>query len=190
MIEDGSWIPVVNTLSTHPSLLAIPAMAAAGGVAFYWQLPRKWRDRRMQRTHGHRDPAQAAHRFRRYSELIREHVPLLHISVAEFSAQTGLRRRTARYLLDHPLFIPRPELLESICRALLVPPEWLEGGIGYGDDCVERRLVRYHDHYPKLGITLAKVFKDDPDVRRQMLEAVEIQLREEMDLPPDQGGAA
>ena len=117
-----------------------------------------------------------------YSELIRRHVRLLAMSKNELAVRAGIRRRDAGFIINHPDYFPRADVVKAVRRALMVPVEWPAGG--YGDKCTKERLL----WYSKKGyaaLTAEKIEGLTSEVRRTVLDAIEQQRR--ADLNPKRG---
>ena len=184
-------LSTVGAVLEHPGLLVPAAASACVAAASLLRSRHPLRYIHGQwifHTHGCRDQSWARRKYPRYTELVKEHPRLLDMSAVEFSQALNVRPSVARYFLANPHIIPSPEIVERVCRALLVPPTWAGGGVDYGDEFVERRLLRYHGRHLASGFTLKSILEADTDTRRALLRAIEDQLREECDLGPEKLG--
>lgn len=113
-----------------------------------------------------------------YAHLIEEHPRLLHMTRAEFAAACGISSWVVHYIWDHPDRIPREDLLEEICRVLMVSKKWPKGG--YGDECTKQRLKWYENKRLGFGHTFKDIENLTPGNRAKILELLERKLRENL----------
>jgi hypothetical protein len=167
----------------------IAAVASAVGVRLlrrptvYWSI----RAPRILRRYGHCKPQKALREFPRYPELF-DHLTLLGISLEEVCKALEIRPVVARYFREHRQSVLRPELLEPLCHLAMLPLAYLRGEEGYGDEYTQRRLVQYLQKGMARGWTLLDIFHADKETRKEILAAIEKQLREDLNLPNPGGG--
>lgn len=139
-------------------------------------------------AHLHQDQAQDTLSY--YTTAIREHVPLLDLSVREFARRANLPTWQAWALMRNPDILPRPELWRRIEDALFLPEGHFQrgnarGGSQFGAECMKARLNWYDQKgiAPVYLLFGTERLPDDPRRLATVLRRVEMPRRAKLNQP-------
>ena len=178
----GSLLSGVGWLLGLVRLTSVVVLCTAGGaltaVLFAlagWRVRRRGRQHRLLLTYAHRDQGKATIESPYYHETIRADARRLRVSPAGLAKAADIPLVVARYFLDNPETVPRPDLLGRFETAFLLPNSYFRRGGPYGDQMTLARLLKYRE----FGICVWSLSKIQHSSRRErgaMLFRIQRQL--------------
>ncbi|MFP5286073.1 MAG: hypothetical protein ACLGI9_10080 [Thermoanaerobaculia bacterium] len=121
----------------------------------------------------HRDQERAAAEQPHYRGALRRHRLLLDLTLRELSGTTEIPLVALWFFSRFESFLPRPEYLEALERALLLPEGYFRQGGSYGPDSSLRRLYRYDDLGYGRVFTMSRVRRISQPKRDEILRKLE-----------------
>ena len=121
--------------------------------------------------HREQDKAREENLF--YPGALERHRLLLGFSLHDLARETGIPLLALWLFSRFPGLIPRPEYLEALERALLLPEGYFAHGGSYGPDYSLRRLYRYDDLGYGRVFTLSRVRRTSQKERDEIVRKLE-----------------
>ena len=147
-----------------------------------WPLRRAYARLRL----SHFEMRRARQEYRRYPELITVHMKWLEVTQEALAAKLGLPVPWVILMCGSPDLVPRPEIMERLCRELLVPVAWVRGETDdYGAEYNTERLRRYHEIGQAELWTSSVIMTATAETRADAVSAIEFRLLKET---PREGG--
>jgi hypothetical protein len=169
------WLPSVVLLSTS---LVVGRAIRSGAI---WRLLAPVARFRL-KAFGRRDRTRDA----LHAELVRDHIPLLRMSLLELVCETGLPIWEASFLMRHPDFKLRYDVMDRVWNALMVPGDWprRESRNEYGRKCTKRRLLWYASKGECVW-TASEIDAMSNEARATALSILEARIRRGLRETPD-----
>jgi hypothetical protein len=121
----------------------------------------------------HRDQERAATEHPHYRGALKRHRLLLDLTLSDLARDAGIPLTALWLFAGFQSLIPRPEYLDALERALLLPEGYFRQGGSYGPDYSLRRLYRYDDlGYGKV-FTMSRVRRISQPKRDEILRKLE-----------------
>jgi hypothetical protein len=176
-LDPNQFLAVLGLILTLPiaivailQLIGMEAFGQIGRVTRLFWCPLFWLARFRLAPASQANNLSQGHHY----ELIREHIPLLMMSPSELAYRAQIYIWEAAFLVCFPQFTARHDIEKRLRFALMVPENWPHQG--YDDECVMSRLLWYHSKAVSI-YTAEDIEPWTPDIRRDVLKAIEAERR-------------
>lgn len=132
-----------------------------------------WTGRLLLSSWLHRDQEKAAAEHPHYRGALRKHRLLLDLTLRDVSRDAGVPLAALWVFSRFQSLIPRPEYLNALERALLLPEGHFRQGGSYGPDFSLRRIFRYDDLGYGRVFTMSRVRRLSQAKRDEILRKLE-----------------
>ncbi len=178
------WLAQIR--ASPPASLAI-CLAA---LSFLWFVQRKkplWTTVTVKRVAErwvrarwlHIDQISAFEEAPHYTSVMERQTRLLGLDTRLLAQTAGIPFLVARFLLENPTAIPRPDIWAGLERALLLPRGYFRRGGSYGVEYTKIRLLWYHSRGIARAYSIGKIEKASQRSCSAMLARIEQTLDEE-----------
>jgi hypothetical protein len=115
---------------------------------------------------------------RGYSDFFTRQIAILQMTRAELAVRANLTVHEATFLIENPEFVPHPDVVRAVRRALMVPEHW--PATNYGEEYTKERLAWYMTK--GMSVAAATNIEDvTPSARAHALATLERELTIKLD---------
>jgi len=101
------------------------------------------------------DQSRATEKYPCYRDVVEENCQLLDLTLHDLAKKAHISIWAIRFFARFPDLIPRPDYLERLCEALLLPVDYLKNRGSYGAYAI-KRLLYYHYKIENVSELIAK----------------------------------